>query len=88
MDRELMQRVARRDEAACAEIIYRYGGRLLAVASRLLGSRAGLARRRDDPKSGCGLAAGCVILLLEGALSVGRAAGEGAVREAGRHEDQ
>jgi RNA polymerase sigma-70 factor (ECF subfamily) len=39
-DRGLMQRVARRDEAACAEIVDRYGGRLLAVAGRLLGSRA------------------------------------------------
>ena len=39
-DRALMQRVARRDEAAFAEMIDRYGARLLAVAGRLLGSRA------------------------------------------------
>jgi RNA polymerase sigma-70 factor (ECF subfamily) len=37
-DRTLMQRVAQRDEAAFAEIVDRYGGRLLAVARRLLGS--------------------------------------------------
>jgi RNA polymerase sigma-70 factor (ECF subfamily) len=38
-DRGLMQRVARRDEAAFAELAERFGGRLLAVAGRLLGSR-------------------------------------------------
>ena len=36
-DRFLMQRVAQRDEAAFAELVERYGGRLLAVARRLLG---------------------------------------------------
>lgn len=39
-DRALMTRVARRDEAAFGELVERYGGRLLAVARRLLGSRA------------------------------------------------
>ena len=39
-DRVLMQRVARKDEAAFAEMVGRYGGRLLAVAGRLLRSRA------------------------------------------------
>jgi RNA polymerase sigma-70 factor (ECF subfamily) len=39
-DRELMARVAKEDEAAFTEIVGRYGGRLLAVAQRLLGSRA------------------------------------------------
>jgi len=39
-DRALMQRVARKDEAAFAEMVGRYGGRLLAVAGRLLRSRA------------------------------------------------
>jgi RNA polymerase sigma-70 factor, ECF subfamily len=39
-DRGLMRRVAKRDETAFAEMVRRYGGRLLAVASRLLGSRA------------------------------------------------
>jgi len=39
-DRGLMERVARRDEAAFGELVERYGGRLLAVARRLLGSRA------------------------------------------------
>ena len=39
-DRALMQRVAKRDEAAFAEMVGRYGGRLLAVAGRLLRSRA------------------------------------------------
>ena len=39
-DRALMERVARRDEAAFGELVERYGGRLLAVARRLLGSRA------------------------------------------------
>lgn len=35
-----MERVARRDEAAFVELVERYAGRLLAVARRLLGSRA------------------------------------------------
>ncbi len=35
-----MGRVARGDEAAFAELVGRYGGRLLGVAKRLLGSRA------------------------------------------------
>jgi RNA polymerase sigma-70 factor, ECF subfamily len=39
-DRRLMARVARGDEAAFAEVVGRFGGRLLAVAGRLLGSRA------------------------------------------------
>jgi len=39
-DRRLMQRVARGDETAFGEVVDRYGGRLLAVAGRLLGSRA------------------------------------------------
>jgi RNA polymerase sigma-70 factor, ECF subfamily len=39
-DREVMARVARRDEAAFSILVERYGGRLLAVARRLLGSRA------------------------------------------------
>jgi RNA polymerase sigma-70 factor, ECF subfamily len=39
-DRALMERVAKRDEAAFGELVERYGGRLLAVARRLLGSRA------------------------------------------------
>jgi len=39
-DRALMRRVAKRDEAAFAEMVGRYGGRLLAVARRLLRSRA------------------------------------------------
>ena len=39
-DRALMKRVAGRDEAAFAQLVERYGGRLLAVARRLLGSRA------------------------------------------------
>jgi len=39
-DRALMRRVARRDDAAFAEVVGRYGGRLLAVAGRLLSSRA------------------------------------------------
>ena len=39
-DRELMARVAGRDEAAFSVLVERYGGRLLAVARRLLGSRA------------------------------------------------
>jgi len=39
-DRALMKRVARRDERAFAELVGRYGGRLYAVAHRLLGSRA------------------------------------------------
>ncbi len=38
-DRALMRRVARRDEAAFALMVERYGGRLLAVARRLLRSR-------------------------------------------------
>jgi RNA polymerase sigma-70 factor (ECF subfamily) len=39
-DRRLIEQVARGDEAAFAEVVDRYGGRLLAVAGRLLGSRA------------------------------------------------
>jgi RNA polymerase sigma-70 factor, ECF subfamily len=39
-DRALMERVVRKDEAAFGELVERYGGRLLAVARRLLGSRA------------------------------------------------
>ncbi len=39
-DRRLMRRVARGEEAAFAEMVNRYGGRLLAVASRLLRARA------------------------------------------------
>src|SRR5580765_505014 len=39
-DREVMARVAERDEAAFSRLVERYGGRLLAVARRLLGSRA------------------------------------------------
>ncbi len=39
-DRDLIEQVARGDEAAFAEVVGRYGGRLLAVAGRLLGSRA------------------------------------------------
>ena len=39
-DRGLMARAARGDEAAFTEIVGRYGGRLLAVARRLLGSSA------------------------------------------------
>ena len=39
-DRRLIARVGRRDDAAFGELAGRYGGRLLAVASRLLGSRA------------------------------------------------
>jgi RNA polymerase sigma-70 factor (ECF subfamily) len=39
-DRALMRRVARGDEAAFAELVNRYAARLLAVAGRLLGSRA------------------------------------------------
>jgi len=39
-DRGLMARVAKGDEAAFTEIVNRYGGRLLAVAHRLLASRA------------------------------------------------
>ena len=39
-DRALMRRAGRGDEAAFAEIVTRYGGRLSAVAARLLGSRA------------------------------------------------
>jgi RNA polymerase sigma-70 factor, ECF subfamily len=39
-DRDLMQQVASGDEAAFAEMVRRYAGRLLAVAGRLLGSRA------------------------------------------------
>jgi RNA polymerase sigma-70 factor (ECF subfamily) len=38
-DRVLMQRVAQRDQVAFAELVERYGARLLAVARRLLGSR-------------------------------------------------
>ena len=39
-DRGLMARVAKGDEAAFTEIVNRYGGRLFAVAHRLLASRA------------------------------------------------
>jgi RNA polymerase sigma-70 factor, ECF subfamily len=39
-DRELMARIAGADEAAFSALVERYGGRLLAVARRLLGSRA------------------------------------------------
>ena len=39
-ERQLMARVARGDEAAFAELVGRYGGRLLGVARRVLGSRA------------------------------------------------
>jgi RNA polymerase sigma-70 factor, ECF subfamily len=39
-ERRLMGRVARGDEAAFGELVGRYGGRLLGVARRLLGSRA------------------------------------------------
>ena len=39
-DREMMARVAGRDEAAFSALVERYGGRLLSVARRLLGSRA------------------------------------------------
>ncbi len=39
-DRRVIERVAKGDEAAFAEVVGRYGGRLLAVAGRLLGSRA------------------------------------------------
>jgi len=35
-----MRRVARREEAAFVELVERYGGKLLGVARRLLGSRA------------------------------------------------
>ncbi len=39
-DRRLMQRVAKGDQAAFAELAQGFGGRLMAVAGRLLGSRA------------------------------------------------
>lgn len=39
-DRRLMERIAQRDEAAFAHLVEQYGGRLSAVARRLLGSRA------------------------------------------------
>src|ERR1700674_2748643 len=39
-ERRWMGRVARGDEAAFGELVGRYGGRLLGVARRLLGSRA------------------------------------------------
>ena len=39
-DREVMARVAGQDETAFSVLVERYGGRLLAVARRLLGSRA------------------------------------------------
>src|SRR5688572_12300353 len=39
-DRELMARIAGGDEVAFSALVERYGGRLLAVARRLLGSRA------------------------------------------------
>jgi RNA polymerase sigma-70 factor (ECF subfamily) len=38
-DGRLIERIEKKDEAAFAELVSRYGGRLLAVASRLLGSR-------------------------------------------------
>ena len=38
-DGRLIERIEKKDEAAFAELVNRYGGRLLAVASRLLGSR-------------------------------------------------
>ena len=39
-ERGLMERVARKDEQAFGQLVERYGGKLLAVATRLLGSRA------------------------------------------------
>lgn len=39
-DRPLMQRIARRDEAAFGELVSRYQDRLFTVAHRLLGNRA------------------------------------------------
>ncbi len=39
-DRRLMERVVKADQEAFTELAQRYGGRLLAVAGRLLGSRA------------------------------------------------
>src|SRR5260370_18286270 len=39
-ERGLMARVARGDQAAFTELAHRYSGKLLAVAGRLLGSRA------------------------------------------------
>jgi RNA polymerase sigma-70 factor, ECF subfamily len=39
-ERGLMAKVARGDQAAFAELAQRYGGKLMAVAGRLLGSRA------------------------------------------------
>ena len=39
-DREVMLGVAKQDETAFSVLVERYGGRLLAVARRLLGSRA------------------------------------------------
>jgi len=39
-ERRLMERVARGDQTAFADLAQRYGGKLLAVAGRLLGSRA------------------------------------------------
>jgi RNA polymerase sigma-70 factor (ECF subfamily) len=39
-DRALMTRIARGDEAAFTDLVERYGPKLLAVARRLLGSRA------------------------------------------------
>lgn len=39
-ERALMEKVGRGDQAAFAELAQRYAGRLLAVAGRLLGSRA------------------------------------------------
>src|ERR1700687_5178657 len=39
-ERGLMARVARGDQAAFTELAQRYSGKLLAVAGRLLGSRA------------------------------------------------
>ena len=39
-ERGLMERVARGDETAFADLAQRYSGKLLAVAGRLLGSRA------------------------------------------------
>src|SRR5262249_60694867 len=38
-DGRLIERIGKNDELAFAELVNRYGGRLLAVAGRLLGSR-------------------------------------------------
>jgi RNA polymerase sigma-70 factor, ECF subfamily len=57
-DRALMERVARKDEAAFGELVERYGGRLLAVARRLLGSRADAEDAVQRALMQCYLAAG------------------------------